>query len=543
MEYPHHPAAANSDAAMSSRGACDRVLNVAFALALATPGLWMLARGGSPAILEAENRTAAPLPERPHDWKSAVDYPAAFSAWWDEALGGRDELLRARSMLEWFVFQRSPATLFLRGKREWVFFTGDDSRACWRGLRTLPEKRLDAWCRALEARRDALRSIGIEFLYAIVPSKQTIYPEYLPDSDTRSGSTPLEQLLPWLAAHCDAPVLDLRQALLDEKAHDRPEIGDFAFHRLGTHWSSRGAWAAVRAIVEKLAERFPKMRPPERSEYECILRPEPDQDDQMPVRLRLEGCISEPSYEFAPKAGARARITQSAGGSPPHFMEFECDREGGEVMFLDHDSFGPEFRPHLAEHASRLVAVWRYSLPVEEIVLAHPRIVVQALTERFLINDPIGAGVIALPLERSRFDALPPFRKDLDAAAMLRAIEPRGGTKTRLEDSDGTTDLWIRTEGEECVALPEFAVPAGMRLALRVVLTSPKRGAMSLWFRHRGDGRYDHQNRAAVEVREGLDDVCFVIPVDDLVGRLLLRPGMEPGAYRLHALEARLIRK
>jgi hypothetical protein len=513
-----------------------------FALAIAVPGLVMIARSESPTTLRTENRRAAARPAAPRTWNSALEYPAAFAAWWSDVFGAREELLHCRALIDWFVFGRSPAPLFFRGKDDWLFYAGDDSRNCWRGLRKLPASRMEAWSKALEARRDALKSIGVEYLYAIVPSKQTIYREHLPASEVCSGPTPLEQLLPWLDAHCSAPVLDLRPALLSEKEHDRPDLGDFTFHRLGSHWSSRGAWAACRAITAKLSERFPSMRAPLRSDFACTLREEPDRDDDLGVRLNLDGEIAEPSYAFSPIAGVRARVVRASDEPVPSTMEFESDVAGGEVMLLDHDSFGPEFRPQLAEQASRLVCIWRFALPVEEILLLRPRIVVQAITERFLIYDPIGTGLFAPHLDRARFDRLPRARPDLDEAAMLRSVESRGGTAIRLEDGAGETVLSIRTSvGKEAVRLPEMTVTGGARLALRIVLTSPKRSAMSLWFRHRGEGRYDYQNRAVVEVGEGRSDVCFVVPVDDLAGALLLRPGLDPGEYELHVVDGRLL--
>jgi hypothetical protein len=522
------------------RTVCDGLLCALFAIAIATPLGSVIARRSSPKLLAAENRSVSEKPSRPRTWSAALRFPSAYEAWWNDVFGGRETLLRGDAFLQWFVLRRSPAELFFRGRDDWLFYTGDDSRACWLGLRTLSAQRKNAWCKALEERRTAMRGLGIEYLYAIVPNKQTIYPEYLPPSERSTGSTPLEQLVPWMRAHSDAPVLDLRPALFAEKEHDRPEIGDFAYHKLGSHWSARGAWAATRAILETLSQRVPALKPPDRADYVSILRAEPEQDDEVALRLHLQGFLREPSFAFAPKNGTRAEVVHASSESLPRSMEFVRDGEADDVFFLHHDSFGPELRAQLAECVPHLVTRWRYSLPIEEVLIARPRIVVQALTERFLRNDPIPNGGIAPILERAEFEKLSRARTDLDGAAMLAAIRPRAGTDMHLETNGGRTSLWIRTSPEnEIVILPETNTPDKVELALRVELTSPERSALSVWYRRVGDGPFDYQRRVVVAIEAGHNDVCFRIPVERLIGSILLRPGFEPGDYRLHAIDAR----
>jgi hypothetical protein len=525
-----------------SRDVCNGLACVLFALALSAPILSMIARGDSPKTLTAENRNAAPEPALPRDLDSACKYPAQFEAWWSDVFGGREALLRGHALLQWIVFRASPAPAFFPGRDGWFFYTGDDSRAVWRGLREVPASRLRAWCKALETRRDILKQVGVEYLYVISPNKQTIYPEYLPASESGSGSTPREQLLAFAATHSDAPILDLYPALLAEKQHDRPELGDFTFHRLGSHWSSRGAWAAVHAIVARLAEKFAWLHPIERDDCECVLRPDCDRDDDVPARLHLEGVLAEPSFAFREKRGVHARIVRASAEHPPRSMEFATDRKDGEKMMLVHDSFGPEFREQLAEYPPSLTTIWRYSLPIEEILILRPRIVVQEFTERMLIHDPVPTASIAVLFDLALFASLPRGKPDLGPIAALREIQPRSGTEMHFDERGGVTSLVIITKPEkESVVLPEIAVAMGSRLVLRVVLTSPRASAMSVWFRRRGEGHFDNQQRVAVRIEAGRNDVCFAIPVDDLAGSLLLRPGLEPGQYRLHGVDQRIL--
>ena len=124
------PVHATSKVRDSSRGrTADLVVSILFALFIATPLGAMAARKRAPTTLVAENRNASPKPACPRDWRSAIGFPSAFEAWWNDVFGARETLLHADAFLQWFVMESSPAGLFFRGRNDWLFYTGDDSRA------------------------------------------------------------------------------------------------------------------------------------------------------------------------------------------------------------------------------------------------------------------------------------------------------------------------------------------------------------------------------------------------------------------------------
>src|SRR5262245_58909489 len=118
----------------------------------------------------------------------------------------------------------------------------------------------------LESQRDFLARRGIEYVFAIGPNKESIYPEQVPPRYNRVGPTRMDQLVAHLEAHSDFRILDLRPALRRARADDRPDV--HLYFELGTHWNGRGARAAAREMQRRLGELFPAVRTFDPSEIE-----------------------------------------------------------------------------------------------------------------------------------------------------------------------------------------------------------------------------------------------------------------------------------
>ena len=134
------------------RARWDGMLCATFALAIVMPLAAMIARGASPTILEAENRMTAPKPEAPSDLSSLLTFPGRFDGWWNDVFGGREELVRWHNALGLFVLHTTPNPAYFLGDEGWIFYTGDDSRRCWRGDPMDPFCTCDSGCTTVPER-------------------------------------------------------------------------------------------------------------------------------------------------------------------------------------------------------------------------------------------------------------------------------------------------------------------------------------------------------------------------------------------------------
>lgn len=103
------------------------------------------------------------------------------------------------------------------------------------------------WADRIALVRDELAEHGATLVVALVPSKASVLPDYVPAPLPSAAATRYDALLAALAAR-DVPTTDLRPTLSRE-----PD----AFLRTDTHWSPSGAAAAALRIAEAVRSEAP----------------------------------------------------------------------------------------------------------------------------------------------------------------------------------------------------------------------------------------------------------------------------------------------
>jgi len=350
-----HASSATSDRSTHARrsratGAWATVV-VFVALTLA-PAFDCVARPDEARAPTRENRRAAPPPDPITDIDSLTRRPQQYEAWFGDRMGLRDVLLRGSQALRYFVFHTEPSPTLVPGKDGWLFFGSDESVPTHRGVKPLTRVELETWKATLEAERDWCREQGAEFVFAIGPNKQSVYPEKWPDELNVVGPTRLDQLVEYLRRESDVRFLDLRPALAAERAHDRPELGDFTYHVLGSHWAGRGAWAGWNAIAsalpEPLASRLHRPR-------ELFSSPEsPDwRRDSMGEQTYVGDWMRQRNWEWIASDTGDVVYRRDENGRVNGSTRARADLPTAVIV---HDSFGPWFLENVGPCFSRKFA-------------------------------------------------------------------------------------------------------------------------------------------------------------------------------------------
>lgn len=513
-----------------SRGVA-AVVVAGFLLALAAPAIDLLVRNDAVRSPLRENRRPAPPPDRIVDVASASRYPGQFEAWFADRLGLRDRLLAGDQWLRYLVFGTEPAPMIVPGRDGWLFFGADDSVPVHRGVLPMTRAELETWKTVLEAERDWCRAAGAEFVFAIAPNKQTVYPERWPRRLAPVGPTRLDQFVEFLRRESDVCFVDLRPALAAEREQDLPAEGDYVYHPLGSHWTYRGGVAAWNAIAAALPERFASqlVRPRglfRRREYSDGLA------DSLARQTYVAGLVRQRYYDLDPiddeGVVLRARTSEQIDGSTRDAPDLPS-------VLVVHDSFGPWFLRQIAPACRRLDAIWAHAFPKEAVTELRPEVVVQVYTERMLVW---GIPPLAHDLERvsrAAFDALEPCGGPLDLVAegVVRA-------EGRLVLARGPEGLACDSLDESGVLLlPGCDVPPGRELAVRIDVTAPAHTRFLAFFQVRTEPSFSRRRSVSATLEAGRNDLCFRVKVPDVTGPLKVRLGTERGRYVVHAIELR----
>lgn len=203
-----------------------------------------------------ENRNLSPAPRVALTEQALKEFPRVFEAYYDDRFGFRNFLVRQFHTVNFGWLGIADPEKVIKGKDGWLFLGRkaliDESR----GMNPLKEEEAQAWAAKLDAIRQWQEARGGTFLCVLVPDKQRVFPEYLPDWYVPSDARRKEQLLSAMAP-MGTPVLDLTEAIRAAKVHEENPI----WLKTDTHWSGVGAWHGYRAVLGRLSPFLPGIQP------------------------------------------------------------------------------------------------------------------------------------------------------------------------------------------------------------------------------------------------------------------------------------------
>jgi hypothetical protein len=308
-------------------------------------------------------------------------YPPRFEAALSDHLAGREALLGWHARFKMHTLHTSPTPRVWLGSDRWLFLNH------WADISRSPahfERAIERWAEIIRSRRDWCEAHGIRFLVVVMPDKQTIYPERLPQVvRDRDDDHVLDRTLAIWRAEPAVPVVDLRPDLLAAKAYGQ------VYHRNDTHWTPMGAYVGGARVTEALADVLPG---PAAAPWTSIAHA--TQSRVAGDLWRLAGMRgSAPAEEVlvAEPPDRRTGRTDEPVAVPDvlrlkHLTPLVWKGGSGPRVVLFHDSFADwEFQAVLADRSDRLVAVGTYHF-IEEILLRErPQVVICQFVERTIV--------------------------------------------------------------------------------------------------------------------------------------------------------------
>jgi alginate O-acetyltransferase complex protein AlgJ len=369
------------------------VLIVLFLIVICTPPL-MCMLFSKKEWSDIEKRMLMSFPQIPSDFKTLLQFPRRFEAYYNDHFGFREELIKRYHREMRKRFGQTGVPNVMAGKDGWYFYAGDYLLNDFRGLVPLTDQQIISWKENLVGKRDWLAKRGIHCLFVVVPNKQTIYPEYLPDYFQKAkGTTRLEQLTKYLKKNSDVEILDLRPELLNAKPNRR------LYHKTDTHWNDYGAFVGYRKMMHKISQWFPKEQFKFDFYFHDTMAERPGGDlpkmlglhetikEMTPVLKERHFCAQPMELSLEIKNFYKRKETAA-------FMKGCKDANLRAVVFMD--SFFAGLQPFFSENFQQVVYLWQFydQETVERLIdYFHPHIVIEERVERFWIIDPDANGL------------------------------------------------------------------------------------------------------------------------------------------------------
>lgn len=199
------------------------------------------------AVSPNENRYLAKFPKViVNKNQIAPGLKDGFEAWLKDNLVGREEAQKAKAYIDFRLFASSPSPLVHIGEGGWYFFTDDRNLKIGQGTQLLSNEELEAMCENQKAIQSSLQEQGIDYVLVLLPSKASIYPEYIKGGNYQVGTTLIDQVTTYMQENTTIPVINVKPPLIDAKNEQD------VYFRTDTHWNHTGAYIAYKTIIEKL---------------------------------------------------------------------------------------------------------------------------------------------------------------------------------------------------------------------------------------------------------------------------------------------------
>lgn len=262
------------------------------------------------------------------------------------------------------------------GKEGWLFYNGPantdaDNIADYQGSNLFTEDELEKIKKNFETTRKNLEAKGIQFVLMLIPNKENVYAEYMPDAYGKvAETTRIEQVTEYLREHTDVNVVYPMEEMQQTKA-DYPQYDLYTY--LGTHWNSLGAYVGAKTLLEQVDVTLPEI-----SSLKLKYTKEGDAD--LSDMLGTTEQMQDNNYEIS--GYSDHEVTNITWDET---TEFRCSTtEADERKYLMvRDSFTTAMVPYIASNFNDSYFIHMTQYDGSIIEKEQPDIVVYEFIERF----------------------------------------------------------------------------------------------------------------------------------------------------------------
>ncbi len=340
-------------------------------------------------IPEKENHENRALKSKPEFDVNRLDiFPKKYDDYYSDHFDLRNQFLWLNSKIKFELLNKPPkeGKAFI-GHNGWMYITGHQMDNYY-GNSMVNDSTLKRYYDIFKYREKVLDSIGCEYYVAIVPTKTTVYPEYLPIAKRKYNQETLtDQIVDLLDTVSGLTLIDLRDDIINAK--DKVRL----FHKTDNHWNEYGSYFGYKSIMDVLSKDFPELKPNDISKYkvDSVEVNGMALTNMMGIYERISEykIICKPKFEISSRIGEESDypVPQYFGYVNEYEKVFVTDNDSLPKLLMIRDSFGGTLIPYLNEHFSKSVYIfdaWQHELNEDIVLNEKPDIYIQLILEMFL---------------------------------------------------------------------------------------------------------------------------------------------------------------
>ena len=357
-----------------------------------------------------ENRKLSQFPEiKKEDGSLNTDWAKEFDTYFSEHFGFRSDLVNAHNTMLDTVFGSSGEEDVIIGRDGWLYYsyTADD----YMGTNRMSDWEIEDIAHTLKMMQDYTEKNGSKLIFAGVPNKNTIYPEYMPYNYLQAADKSDLERLEEVLEREGVNYCSLTNILKTQKS-DSPDT--LLYHKEDTHWNNYGAYTAYRALFDtvgmsKIDLEISGSSDTWDGDLRKMLFPDSDKKDQ------------QIDYDFTPTYNYVGRFR----GLDDIMIRTAGNGNGSILMFRD--SFGEAILPFIAESCETAMFSRAVPYKLDTLEQEHFDTVIVEIVERNLKN-----------LRKSAPEMISPECEGISAASVSSELV----SNVRVKEQSAITKLW-----------------------------------------------------------------------------------------------------
>ncbi|MDR2702701.1 MAG: hypothetical protein LBB72_09745 [Spirochaetaceae bacterium] len=236
-----------------------RILYIFLFIAGITIPLLLLDRKSPVSMLE---RRVLPKPPRilangKFDAKLLETLPRQIDGYITDRFAFRSKMITFIKTVDFFVLGRSHDHKLLVGKDRWLFYidkTLGDEFGNFKKTNLYDSTQMQAFLRQLSLVNDACEKNNVQFVFLIVPTTSTVYPEMVPYPRPK-GISRIDQILAALPKSIREKTIFPLDYFLEKKQESPFPL----YYNNGLHWTKLSCYYAYELLNKKLKPAFPNL--------------------------------------------------------------------------------------------------------------------------------------------------------------------------------------------------------------------------------------------------------------------------------------------
>ena len=322
-------------------------------------------------ISTVENRALAEFPKVFNDDGTVnPELKTGFNSWLNDNIGFRDTLMSLNTKIQYTLFDKINSSDVISGKNGWLFYQGEGGISIndYQAKTLYTEKQLKRILKNVTELQKWCDDNGMEFVLMLMPNKEHIYREYMPDGiEEVHEEKKIDLVVDYIRENSDIKVVYPKEELL--KAKEKYDV----YYKYDTHWNDMGAYEGYKALMASL-----NITP---VSFENIETREYDSGDLANMAM-LSGLTKAYTESFITYDDDVETLYEDDKGNNT-YKKLKYANGQGKIFFMG-DSFSDAMRPMISRTFEYSDFVHRDTKIYDEVLREKPDIFVYEMVERYV---------------------------------------------------------------------------------------------------------------------------------------------------------------